>query len=249
MIGQTLIENKMVTTKWHLLRYLAVIFGMALAGCSTIQSPDTPIAKNLVMIDDYTLAGNKHLVRDYAPLDSAGHICVVIEIPTGAIAKWEVNKSTGRLEWQKNNGQPRRVAYLGYPGNYGMIPKTLLPKASGGYGDPLDVLVLGPALPRGSVVYARAIGILKLRDGGEQDDKIIAVLPGSQLGNIKSVEQLKEKFKGSDKIIEIWFSNYKGPGNMISGGFAGRDEAEKVIKVAVEAYRREKAEVGKISNG
>jgi hypothetical protein len=35
---------------------------------------------------------------------------------------------------------------------------------------------------------------------------------------------------------------------MISGGFAGRDEAEKVIKVAVEAYRREKAVMRNISN-
>ncbi len=238
----------MVTTKWHLLRYLAVIFGMALAGCSTLNSSNTPFAKDMFRTDDYTLAVNKHLVRDYAPLDSAGHICVVIEIPTGTVDKWEVNKSTGRLEWQKKNGTLRRVAYLGYPGNYGMIPKTLLPKALGGDGDPIDVVVLGPALPRGSIVHARAIGILKLRDGGEQDDKIMAVLPGSQLGNIKSVEQLKEQYIGSDKIIEIWFSNYKGPGKMVSGGFAGRDEAEKVIKVAVEAYQKEKAEVGKISN-
>ena len=46
--------------------------------------------------------------------------------------------------------KPREVKYLGYPGNYGMIPRTLLPKELGGDGDPLDVIVLGPAVERGS---------------------------------------------------------------------------------------------------
>ena len=43
-----------------------------------------------------------------------------------------------------------------------------MPKEDGGDGDPLDVIVLGPTIPRGTVV-AKLIGILRLLDNGEQD--------------------------------------------------------------------------------
>ena len=45
--------------------------------------------------------------------------------------------------------------YLSYPGNYGMILRTLLPEESGGDGEPLDVVVLSPAVPKGTVLQAR----------------------------------------------------------------------------------------------
>lgn len=41
------------------------------------------------------------------------------------------------MKWEFKKGKPRVVSYLGYPGNYGMIPKTLLSKESAGDGDPL----------------------------------------------------------------------------------------------------------------
>jgi inorganic pyrophosphatase len=127
------------------------------------------------------LAEDRHLVRDFPPRTDAGLVNVVVEIPAGTNAKWEVVKESGRLEWEQRGGRPRVFDYLAYPGNYGMVPRTLLPKELGGDGDPLDVIVLGPALERGSVVAVRLIGILELLDGGEQDDKLIAVLPGAPL--------------------------------------------------------------------
>jgi len=60
-----------------------------------------------------------------------------------------------------------------------MIPQTLLSKENGGDGDPLDVIILGPSISRGSVVKAHLIGVLKLLDGGEQDDKLIAIIDNS----------------------------------------------------------------------
>ncbi len=45
------------------------------------------------------------------------------------------------------------------------------------------------------------------------------------LGKISSIEELNQEFKGITDIIEIWFSNYKGPGKMQSQGFAGEPEA------------------------
>jgi inorganic pyrophosphatase len=208
-------------------------------GCALSPSRETVRhASNLTMVDRYTLVGDKHFVREYSPIDSSGYINVVVEIPTGTNAKWETDKATGKLMWEFKNGKPRVVSYLGYPGNYGMIPQTLLPKELGGDGDPLDVLVIGPAMPRGSIVKARVIGILKLLDGGEQDDKVIAVLPNSNLDKVYSIEELEKEFKGIINIIETWFSNYKGPGKMQSQGFTGVSEAQEIIKVSIEEYKR-----------
>ena len=66
-----------------------------------------------------------------------------------------------------------------------MIPGTLLPKDRGGVGNPLDVIVLGPAISRGTIVAVKPIGILKLLDDGEQDDKIIATTMDSPFLYIK----------------------------------------------------------------
>ena len=210
---------------------------MGLTACSASLSSDRPGHKQgMISVDRYTLAGEKHLVRDYSPIDPSGNINVVVEIPTGTTEKWEVDKTTGELRWEIRNGNPRIVNYIGYPGNYGMIPATLLPKNMGGDGDPLDVLVLGSALPRGSIISARAIGVLKLLDRGEQDDKIIAVMADSQWDKVTSMEELEQQFEGVSEIIEIWFSNYKGPGKMESQGFADVAQARNIIRAAIDAY-------------
>jgi inorganic pyrophosphatase len=57
-----------------------------------------------------------------------------------------------------------------------VIPGTFLPTDLGGDCDPLDVIVLGDANSRGEVICARLIGVLRMTDDGEQDDKLISVL-------------------------------------------------------------------------
>ncbi len=193
-------------------------------------------AAGLRAIDAYSLVGERSLLSGYPPRNEDGSINVVVEIPTGTNAKWEVSKKDGSLRWEFKKGQPRVVKYLGYPGNYGMIPRTLLPKSRGGDGDPLDVIVLGPAVPRGSVVTAKVVGILKLLDDGEQDDKIIAVMTNSPLETVNSIAELDEKFPGVTTIVETWFANYKGPGEMESRGFAEAEAAQKVIDAAIAAF-------------
>ena len=186
--------------------------------------------------DPYTLDGPRHYVSGYAARHSDGRINVVIEIPSGTCEKWEVAKDSGDLVWELVDGQPRVIKYLSYPGNYGMVPQTLLPTEAGGDGDPLDVLVLGPAVARGSVVKARVIGVLELLDGGEQDDKLLAVLEDSPLDRVASLEQLDEEFPGVTQIVRLWFSNYKGPGRMESKGFGSVTRAEEILVTAIEAY-------------
>ncbi|MGB3507686.1 MAG: inorganic diphosphatase [Microcoleaceae cyanobacterium] len=189
--------------------------------------------------DEYTIIGPKNLLTGYEPKNPDGTINVVVEIPTGTLAKWEVTKPDGKLEWEFKNGLPRVVQYLGYPGNYGMIPKSLLLKELGGDGDPLDVIVLGPAVPRGSVVPVKLIGVLKLLDGGEQDDKLIAIMKDTPLYEVDSIADLDSEFPGVTTIVKTWFANYKGPGEIEVIGLAEKDEALEVFNSAVAAFAAE----------
>ena len=140
-------------------------------------------------------------------------------------------------KWEIRNGSPRKVNYLGYPGNYGMIPQTLLPYDLGGDGDPLDVIVLGPSVERGKVIKAKLVGVLKLLDGKEQDDKLIAVMEGTPFYDIDTIEELKDQFNGTTTIIETFFANYKGQGKMESLGLGDEREARKILDYAIEEYK------------
>ncbi len=186
--------------------------------------------------DPYTVVGPKNYVTDYAAMNDDGTVNVVVEIPSGTNAKWEVSKADGVLRWEFKNGAPRVVKYLPYPGNYGMVPRTLLPKELGGDGDPLDVIVLGPAEPRGAIVKVHLIGVLKLLDGGEQDDKLLAIQDGGPLGEVKDIADLDGRFPGVTTIVETWFQSYKGPGVMESKGLAGPEVAREVLVAAAEAF-------------
>jgi inorganic pyrophosphatase len=179
---------------------------------------------------------HRNLLDDVDPAAAGSRVNAVIEIPTGTNAKWEVRKPDGRLEWEQKNGAPRVVNYVSYPGNYGMIPRSLLPEHEGGDGDPLDVLVLGPAAPRGAVIRVHLIGVLRLLDDGERDDKLIAVQDAGPLSDVRDLDDLDERFAGVSGIVEIWFTNYKGPGRLESQGFAGQAEALRILDAALAAY-------------
>jgi len=177
-----------------------------------------------------------NLLEDYQPRDTTGLVNAVIEIPAGTVDKWELNKTNGQLEWELVNGVPRVVQYIGYPGNYGMIPQTLLDKANGGDGDPLDILVLGPPAERGAVLKCKIIGVLYLSDRGEQDDKLIAVAKDSPLYEVDSIAQLNANYQGITDIITLWFTNYKGPDQVVSTGYGDKSEAEKILQAAISQY-------------
>tara|TARA_Y100000591_G_C21219577_1_gene399360 strand:+ start:107 stop:424 length:318 start_codon:yes stop_codon:yes gene_type:complete len=100
-----------------------------------------------------------------------------------------------------------------------MIPKTLLPKKNGGDGDPLDVIFIGSAEHRGSIVKCKIIGVLYLIDNFEQDDKLIAVSSKSRLKNINNINDFNNNYNGIFKILEIWFTNYKKSGQIKSKGY------------------------------
>ncbi|MEK9677085.1 MAG: inorganic diphosphatase [Rhodospirillaceae bacterium] len=102
----------------------------------------------------------------------------------------------------------------------------------------MDVLVLGEAQPRGAVVKARVIGVLKLLDGGEIDDKILAVLQTSALASVGTPEEMDTKFPGVLSIVRTWFESYQGPSELTSKGYAGPSDAMKVISSAKASFEK-----------
>ena len=196
-------------------------------------------SENLVANGEYSLKSEKNLVTVMPAKNIDGSINVLVEIPSGTNGKWEVNKETGNLDWEFKKGAPRVVQYLPYPSNYGMIPQTLSPEEIGGDGDPLDVLLLGEAVPRGAYVKGKLIGVMYMKDHGETDDKLLAVAEGSPFENVNSVSELAEQFPGTLTILQTWFVNYKGISeDMKVTGFANKTEADKVLNEAINGYNK-----------
>lgn len=198
--------------------------------------PETPLAAGLSFENETTVKAPGSFLTMYPAMNEDGTANAVVEIPTGTQAKWEV-KSDGTLRWDLKEDKPRIVNYLGYPGNYGMVPGTLQ-----GDGDPVDIIVLAPAYPRGSVMPARVIGALLFTDEGEQDNKLLAVLPGLPLGEVTSLAELDTQFPEVSQIVQTWFEHYKGPGKeMIFQGRAEKEDALKLIQDAAIRFSAEKA--------
>jgi inorganic pyrophosphatase len=153
---------------------------------------------------------------------------VVIEVPRGSTNKYELDKETGLLRLD-------RVLYSAvyYPANYGFLPRTFCDD-----GDPLDALVImQEAVQPLTIVPARAIGVMRMRDERGVDDKVLAVcevdpavaeytdhtqLPGHLLRQIK-------RFFEDYKILE-----HK---QVVVENFMGPDKALEIIAEALELYR------------
>ncbi|MDD2626234.1 MAG: inorganic diphosphatase [Candidatus Methanomethylophilus sp.] len=90
-----------------------------------------------------------------------------------------------------------------YPWSYGLIPRTLAPDH-----DPLDVLVISSeAIASNTIVECRPIGILRMIDGGDQDDKVIAVFPKDPyFAEVRSYRELQPHIFDE---IQHFFSVYK----------------------------------------
>lgn len=156
-------------------------------------------------------------------------INAIIEVSAGSINKYEIITETGQLKLD-------RVGYssLAYPFTYGAIPMTW------DYdGDPLDVVIVNvtePLVP-GSLVEVRIIGVMKFIDGGEVDDKIIAVINDDKRSDhINSYKDLGEYW---EKESKYYWENYKAmkkPGTGVVETFHEADEAIKVIKDCEKRY-------------
>ena len=179
------------------------------------------------------IIGDYHFISGYEPLSADSLVNVVIEIPAGTNAKWEVEKESGHIAWEIRDGEPRVIDYIGYVGNYGMVPRTLA-----GDGDAIDILVLGAPENRGDIVQARLIGVLEMLDDGEQDDKLIAVLPESLFSEARNMAELEQFYPSVPTIIKLWFENYKGPNNNVEViGLGDVHKAWEILSESMDRYK------------
>jgi len=170
-----------------------------------------------------------HVLPPFAD-EEKGVINTIVEVSAGSINKYELITESGQLKLD-------RVGYssLAYPFTYGAIPMTWDED-----NDPLDVEIVNitePLVP-GSLVEARVIGVMKFIDGGEVDDKIIAVLNDDKRSDhIKSFKDLGEYW---EKETKYYWENYKAlkkPGTGVVETFHGPEEAVKVITECAKRYQ------------
>jgi inorganic pyrophosphatase len=157
---------------------------------------------------------------------------VVIEIPAGSFTKYELDAKTGHIFVDRFQSMP-----VVYPTNYGSIPSTVGPD-----GDPLDALVITrqPVYP-GALIRVRPIGIMKMIDGGDIDDKIVAV-PISKLDptydEIKTIDDLPAIERSR---IEQFFAVYKklpdGRKVVEMKGFDGVNAAMDMLKTGLDKFK------------
>lgn len=185
-----------------------------------------------------TFIDSHNFLLDFPAFTKDSLVNIIIEIPAGTDQKWEVNKDTGVIEWERINEDSLRVVrYLPYPANYGFIPKTYLPVSEGGDGDPLDVFLLGAALERGAVVPGKIIGVIKMLDKGEQDDKLIAVSLNSHFGSVTSLNDLKKNYTGVLELLTTWLLHYKGDNQIEIQSFEDEQTALTILEVAINAFK------------
>lgn len=154
----------------------------------------------------------------------------IIEIPKGSRAKYEIDKDSGLIKLD-------RVIYASmyYPLNYGFIPQTL-----GEDHDPLDIVVLTQVtvVPR-CLIPSKVIGVMRMIDKGEADDKIIAVaLQDVSVSHLEDVTDMPEYFRVE---LKHFFENYKTLENkkVVVDEFQSRDKAMEIIQESIDLYKKE----------
>lgn len=159
---------------------------------------------------------------------TADEMNVIIEIPKGSKNKYEIDKKTGLIALD-------RVAHTAqdFPFDYGFVPQSLWED-----NDPLDVMLLTtyPLAP-GILVRARPVAVMDMVDGGEGDNKIIAVPVDDP--RFEDIKDLGDINKHTLKEIEHFYSTYKKLQNkeVRVNGFRGAEGAKKDFAKGLELYK------------
>jgi len=163
-------------------------------------------------------------VGDHAPEFVNG----IVEIPQNTRAKYELDKESGLLKMD-------RVIYssMYYPANYGFIPQTYCDDK-----DPLDILVLSQiTIVPMCLVSAKVIGVMRMLDQGELDDKIIAVAENDMsVNHINDINELPQHFI---KELRNFFEDYKKLENKTVQveEFQNKETAHEIINQSIIDYK------------
>ncbi len=152
-----------------------------------------------------------------------------VEIPKGSKNKYEFDKETGALRLD-------RILYTSthYPHNYGFIPRTYADDD-----DPLDVLVLcSESIVPLALVECYPIGVLEMQDGGQRDEKIIAICSHDPLFNcFKELEDLPPHIMEEIKHFFTVYKQLEGKQTVVNE-MHGSDYAKKVIQEGIDSYQK-----------
>ncbi len=167
-----------------------------------------------------------NLLHDIPP-GTSEKMNVIIEIPKFSKNKYEIDKETGIIALD-------RVMHTAqdYPFDYGFVPQTLFDD-----GDALDVVLLTtyPLAP-GILVKARPVAIMEMTDGGERDDKIVAVpVDDPRFDDIRDISDLNKHFI---KEMTHFFETYKKVQNkeVLVGPWLGKAEAQAAFEKSCALY-------------
>lgn len=156
-------------------------------------------------------------------------INVIVEINKGSKNKYEIDKETGLIALDRTLHTAQD-----YPFDYGFVPQTLWDD-----NDALDVVLLTtyPLVP-GILVAARPVAIMHMVDGGEADEKIIAVPVGDP--RWAEVNDLTDINKHTLKEMEHFFLTYKKiqKKEVTVSGFEGVTAAREAVSRSIELYNK-----------
>ncbi|HRN63187.1 MAG TPA: inorganic diphosphatase [Luteimonas sp.] len=182
--------------------------------------------------------GIRHPFLAAQPDAAPEEVLLAVEIPAGSFTKYEIGED-GLVHVDRFLSMP-----MTYPANYGSLPRTLA-----GDDDPLDALVLTrePMHP-GTMIRFRPIGVLRMIDGGERDEKIIGV-PADRVdptyAGIRDIGDLPEIERDR---IEAFFRVYKdlpeGRNPVVLNGFGDAAEAKALIRAALDGHRQRAVQPG-----
>lgn len=156
-------------------------------------------------------------------------INVIVEIPKGSQNKYEYDKKRGIIKLDRVLFSP-----FFYPGEYGIIPQTYAED-----GDPMDALVLvsNHTYP-GVLIESRPIGMLRMKDGGEMDNKILCVAKDDvRYDNLKDIADLDQHYL---KEIGHFFEVYKQlEGKKVEIlGWKNAASAKKEVLAGIKLYQK-----------
>ena len=154
---------------------------------------------------------------------------MIVEIPRGSKNKYEIDKATGLIKLDR----AMRTAQ-DYPFDYGFAPMTLWDDD-----DALDVVVLSTyPLATGILVNVRPVAVMRMIDGGEGDDKVIAVpVKDPRWDDVQDIGDIN---KHTLKEIQHFFETYKQIEHktVTVNGFKNKKAAMAAVVKSIKLYNK-----------